>query len=91
MPKYELSIWLARLLFIAGWAILLAGVTAGVALAAVVSETSEAGLASGRDADVYFPTVLGAVVTSFFASLLTWSAAYMVLLLSDIEANTRQQ
>ncbi len=87
MPKYELSILLVRALFVAGWAILLAGIVSGFVLATELAESSKP-TSDELDAGVFWSTLIGSIAAAIFASVLTWAAAYVVLLLSDIETNT---
>ena len=87
MLKYGFSIWLARLFFVAGWVILLAGLVSSFVLAIGLSDS-----ASTEDsAGVFFVTLIGTAAGGFFASMLTWAIAYAVLFLSDIEVNTRRR
>ncbi len=86
MLKYGFSIWLARLLFVAGWVILAGGAVAGLALG--MSFADEAN--TEDSAGVFFVVISGTIASAFFASLLTWAIAYAMLFLSDIEVNTRR-
>ena len=86
MLKYGFSIWLARLLFVAGWVVLSVGLVTGFALAISLSDS-----ASREDsAGVFFVTLAGTIAGAFFAAMLTWAVGYAMLFLSDIEVNTRR-
>ena len=85
--RIELSIWLVRMLFVAGWVILILGIVFGFVLA---DQLEKDAISTGRDpnAGMFFLIVVGTIATTLFASMLTWAAAYIVSLLSDIEENT---